>query len=155
MRLLPLPLLRSPAMHHASRRSTRFIAVLIGASLLSVQTLPPKAEARPKYKTVFEDLYPKVGNNKKLTCSLCHPTKSKKELGGHYAQALGKKIAKNEKNKKKIKEAIEAIEDEKCPDGGKTWGERLKLGSVPCPHGSSKRPHEFAPSYIERLLARP
>lgn len=135
-------------------RQTLIIAGFVTCWLTVGQLLAPDAQARPAYKGVFEKLYAKVAKNQKISCAVCHPKKSKK-VRNHYAEALGEEVASNEKDKKKIEDAMRAIEDEACPDGGKTWGERLEKGSVPCPHGSSKRLHSSVPSYIERLLAAP
>lgn len=139
-------------MRHASPRcSTRLIAGFIALWLIAGQTLAPDAQARPKYKSVFQKLYPKFT---KVSCAGCHPEKSKK-VRNHYANALGKEISKNEKNEKKIEDALRAIEGKKCPGETKTWGSKLEKGIAPCKHGGSKRPHRFVPSYIERLLAAP
>lgn len=123
------------------RQRSVAIALLFSGSFLMCQMIAPTADARPLYKTEFEKMYPKVKEkNKKISCSLCHPEKSKK-VRNHYASALGEALKKkNEKDKKKIQAAMRDIEDKRCPKASSTFGERLKEGSIPCPHGADKRP---------------
>lgn len=88
------------------------------------------ADARPKYKGAFEKKYPKVAEANKIDCSVCHPGKEKKEKN-NYGDALGKAVAKNEADEKKIDEALGKIESEKSAVEGKTFGDLLKDGKLP------------------------
>ena len=91
------------------------------------------ADARPKYKAGFEKKYPKVVEGtaeKKIDCGVCHPDKDKK-VRNNYGEALGKAIAKNEADEKKIEEALGKIESEKSAVKDKTFGDLLKDGKLP------------------------
>lgn len=93
------------------------------------------AAARPKYASVmtkqYEDLAKKHGKNGKLTCAVCHPSKSKKDrnnFGAAMTKALGEK---NVKDEDKIKEALVKLEKEKSATEGKTFGDLIKDGKLP------------------------
>ena len=93
------------------------------------------ASARPKYQAVmsktYEDLTKKHGKDGKLSCAVCHPTKSKKERN-NYGAALGKALEKkNETDEAKIKEALVKTEKEKSATEGKTFGDLIKAGELP------------------------
>jgi len=103
-------------------------AVVAGLMLASAFT--GGADARPKYKKEFENSYPKVDENNKITCKTCHPEKSKK-VRNEYAKDLSKHIGENEKDEEKIKEALKKNEKETRPSDGKTWGEILAAGKLP------------------------
>ena len=76
------------------------------AGLLLASAFTGGADARPGYLKAFKSKYTKVAENNKLTCATCHPAKSKK-VRNDYGKALGKSIAKNEKDAKKIGEALD------------------------------------------------
>ncbi|MHC4879193.1 MAG: hypothetical protein ACYTGL_22290 [Planctomycetota bacterium] len=107
----------------------KLIAVAV-AGLIFASVFAGGADARPKYKSEFEKKYPKVKENNKITCAACHPEKSKK-VKNDYGTALGKVIAKNEKDAGKIGEALGKIEKEKSSVDGKTFGDLLKEGKLP------------------------
>ena len=105
------------------------------ASLMLVAALSSGVDARPAYKSAFDKKYPDVTKTKKTSCAVCHPVKSKK-VRNDYGDALGKVVAKNEKDKEKIAEALGKIEKEKSKSEdegkkGKTFGEILKDGKWP------------------------
>ncbi len=110
--------------------------VLIGASLVTGLN---RAEARPKYKTQFQKLYPEVvknhGKKGKLTCAVCHPKKDNKKKKKHnaYGQAIKKVIAKKEKDVEKIKAALLKVEKIESRTKGKSFGDLLKEGKLPDP----------------------
>ena len=107
-----------------------------GACLFAIVVLTGNtASARPKYAAVmskqYEDLAKKHGKNGKLSCAVCHPTKSKKERN-NYGAALGKAIGKkNQSDEAKIKEALVKTEKEKSATEGKTFGDLIKAGELP------------------------
>ena len=107
----------------------KLIAVAV-AGLILASAFAGGADARPAYKSAFEKKYPKVKENNKITCGVCHPEKSKK-VKNDYGTALGKVIKKNEKDKDKIAEALGKIESEKSSVEGKTFGDLLKDGKLP------------------------
>lgn len=91
------------------------------------------ASARKPYFEAFKEKY---GEDKeysalieKTQCFVCHVGKSKKNRNS-YGMALSKVIAKNEKAKDKVEEALGKIEDEKSPEG-KTFGELIKEHKLP------------------------
>ncbi|MEZ6122302.1 MAG: hypothetical protein R3C49_03880 [Planctomycetaceae bacterium] len=110
--------------------------LVAGACLFAmVLVLGETASARPKYSGVmsstYEDLAKKHGKDGKLTCAVCHPTKSKKERN-NYGAALGKALDKpNQSDEAKIKEALVKIEKEKSATEGKTFGDLIKAGELP------------------------
>lgn len=115
---------------------------------------PNSAAARPAHKSAFEKLYPKFKESgNKVTCSVCHPGKSKKTQN-HYSEALAKALGKkNVKDKKVITEALKKIEDGNCPDPPKTkWKERLEKGENPCSHDAVNDRLRQSLSLIQRLL---
>lgn len=73
---------------------------------------PEPVTARPRYKNVFEELYRKrLPEKTKITCSICHPEKSKKKKS-NYGKALEKELGeKNVKDRERIREALKKIED--------------------------------------------
>ena len=89
-------------------------------------------EARPNYKKAFDTNYEKVAKDNKTNCNVCHKegTDDKKQRN-NYGEALGKNIAKMEKDEAKIKEAFTKTEKEKSAIEGKTFGDLLKDGKLP------------------------
>jgi hypothetical protein len=96
--------------------------------------------ARAQYKAAFQKAYPdltkKLGK-KVVSCAVCHPTKKKKERND-FGTAVGKAVfskdvggKKNEKDKDKLKKAIEAAVKEKSSTDGKTFGDLIKDGKLP------------------------
>jgi hypothetical protein len=93
------------------------------------------AVARPNYKKQFEDLYPEVKANNKVTCNACHEG-SKKTDRNEYGVALIKalKTVTGEENlpkagvkdNDKVKEALEKLAKDE-----KKFGERLQAGKLP------------------------
>jgi hypothetical protein len=133
------------------------LAVMLTCCSLFVGPLfGPDAQARPAYKSVFEEMYRKVKEgDKKTGCTVCHSGKSKKNRN-HYGAALKEAVdTKNEKNKAKIKKALKKIEKDSCPHSDQKWIERLEEGNLPCPHGGSGQSHRIGTSYIGRQLAMP
>ncbi len=93
------------------------------------------SSARPQYQkamgVAYPDLVKKHGTNGKLSCSVCHPTKKKKDRN-NYGAAFGKAVGKkNEKDAAKLKEVLKKIEKEKSKTEGKTFGDLIKEGKLP------------------------
>jgi hypothetical protein len=95
------------------------------------------ADARPKYKMLFDAEYMKDGSalNKALNgtsnCNVCHQGKDRKnrnDLGKAINKALGED-AKNVMDNQKITEAIAKAAKEKAPKSDKTFGDLLKDGT--------------------------
>ncbi|HVX14827.1 MAG TPA: hypothetical protein VHC22_26795 [Pirellulales bacterium] len=110
----------------------RAIVIALFGGLISV--LPVKqASARKPYFDEFKEKYATdkdyLAEVEKASCFVCHVGKSKKNRNA-YGMALGKVIAKGEKDKAKIGEALGKIEDEKSSDG-KTFGELIKEHKLP------------------------
>ncbi len=89
-----------------------------------------QVEARPNYKKAFDTNYEKVAKDNKTTCNVCHDGDDKKKRN-NYGEALGKNIAKMEKDEAKIKEAFTKTEKEKSAVADKTFGDLLKEGKLP------------------------
>lgn len=87
-------------------------------------------EARPNYKKVFDTTYEKVAKDNKTNCNVCHDGDDKK-VRNNYGQAIGKVIAKGEKDEAKVKEALTKVEPEKSAVKDKTFGDLLKDGKLP------------------------
>jgi len=110
--------------------------VIAGACLFAIVALTgDSASARPKYQVEMSKAYPdltkKHGKNGKLSCAVCHPSKSKKKRN-NYGAAVGKNIGKkNQTDLEKIKEAITKAEKEKSATEGKTFGDLIKAGELP------------------------
>ena len=94
-----------------------------------------QAQARPKYRSVFKKVYPKVASSNKVTCATCHVAMGKKvnkKKRNNYGIALKKALGK--KNVKKtgvITAALKKIESAKSAVAGKTFGDLLKAGKLP------------------------
>ena len=110
------------------------LAVAAGLILSSGNTL----EARPQYRAVANNEFPQLAKKEikgvtkggKFTCGLCHPVKSKKKRND-FGAAVGKNVGKkNQKDKKKIKEALEKAAKAKNKDG-ETYGSRIEAGKAP------------------------
>jgi hypothetical protein len=132
---------------------SRLLSLLSVSIVTALLALPSNAQARPAYKSAFENLYPKVKEASKVTCAACHPGKSKKNRN-HYGEALAKELKKkNVKDKKTIIEALKNIEDGHCPDPPKTkWKTLLEKGELPCEHNAVNRRFPLTHSLIQRLL---
>jgi len=98
---------------------------------LSVQD----ANARPQYGKAVDAAYPDVakkhGKDGKVSCAMCHPTKSKKERN-NYGAALGEALgAKNVKDAAAITTALKKIESNDSSTAGISFGSLLKAGDLP------------------------
>ena len=92
-----------------SRRICVFGAVI---ALSFVFPEPDSASARPLYKKVWNEMYRKrLPERVKVGCSLCHPSKSKKERSG-YAKAFENELGdRNVRDRERIREALKKVED--------------------------------------------
>lgn len=109
----------------------------IGLFLLQSGT----ANARPDYNKQFQETYKEskvIDAAKKAKCNTCHYGKSKKNRND-FGKALGKHLTKDvyktrnkdkEAFKKKIVEALKAVEKEKAT-GGETFGKLIEGGKLP------------------------
>ncbi|MEQ9409362.1 MAG: hypothetical protein RIK87_16620 [Fuerstiella sp.] len=110
--------------------------VIAGACMFAIVVLSGDiASARPKYAAVMSTAYPdltkKHGKNNKLSCAVCHPSKSKKKRN-NYGVEVGKGLTKkNESDEEKIKEALTKAEAGKSHVEGKTFGDLIKAGELP------------------------
>ncbi len=90
------------------------------------------SNARPTYKSVWEDVYSdfvKAGKHK-VDCAVCHPGSDKAKLNC-YGEALKEELGtKNSKDKEKIAAAIRALAKKSCQCGN--WNDRLQQGHFPC-----------------------
>ncbi len=117
---------------------------------LAVALLADRGEARPRYKSVFDELYPKVRENRKVDCTVCHCRGTNRKKCNHYGEALAKELGKkNVTDEKMIVDALKAIEDGECKTG--KWRPRLQEGLLPCTCGCNI---DDANSHISRLLER-
>lgn len=111
--------------------------VTAGALLLAFLVLSSGvAEARPAFVGVFKKQYPELAKNKdlKINCAVCHNTEDnkKKKHRNNYGVALKKALGKeNEKDKKKVADALKKIEAEKSHVEGKKFGDLIKDGKLP------------------------
>lgn len=110
-------------------------SVLGVVALLGVTASPNTADARPKYREVFEEKYPGLAEQvKTVKCGVCHPpaAEEKKKARNNYGQALGKVLGeKNVSDKDAILKALTKIESEKSAEEGKTFGDLIKAGTLP------------------------
>lgn len=110
--------------------------VIAGACLFAIVAISSSsATARPQYQKAMSAEYPELtekhGNNGKLSCAVCHPTKKKKERN-NYGAAFGKGLEKkNEKDEAALKKALESAAKEKSATEGKTFGDLIKAGELP------------------------
>ncbi|MCP4787856.1 MAG: hypothetical protein GY903_02240 [Fuerstiella sp.] len=110
--------------------------VTAGACLFAIVALTgDSASARPKYNSVMSKLYPELtkkhGKKDKLSCAVCHPSKSKKKKN-NYGVAMGKNVGKkNQSDLEIIKESIVKAEKEKSATEDKTFGDLIKAGELP------------------------
>ena len=133
-----------------SRFSAQSLTARLLLGVLVLASFCVRAEARPRYKKVFDATYPDVAKANKVNCNVCHATVEDKKKRNHYGQALAKELKKsNIEDVKTIKEALQAIEGGDCRSG--KWKERLDDGKVPCACGDGGRDSN---SYIARQLAR-
>lgn len=100
------------------------------AILSNVQLVGQMHYAKELYK-LDEDFGKKHGKSGKVSCAVCHPSKSKKDRN-NYGAALTKALgAKKVKDTAKIKAALEKIGKEKSATEGKTFGDLIKAGELP------------------------
>lgn len=107
--------------------------MLTGACVLSMCLMTAgTAQARPNYLKAFKAEYgKKYDADTKLTCAVCHPSKSKKERN-NYGAAFGKSLTKkNEKDMKALTEALGKAAKEKSATEGKTFGDLIEDGKLP------------------------
>lgn len=107
------------------------------------------SDARPLYKSCWDEVYKDILKplGGKVTCAVCHPGDSKKNLN-HYGKAIAEELGeKGVQDREKIIAAIRAVAKKKCKSG--EWGDRLEKGLPPCDCGEAN-----ADSYIARQLAR-
>jgi hypothetical protein len=108
-----------------------------------------QANARKPYFDEFREKYADQGADyvqliDETKCAICHKGKSKNERNS-YGIALSKVIAKNEKVKANINQALGKIENEKSPSG-ETFIELLRRGKLPGANGQDAKNHATPPS---------
>jgi hypothetical protein len=111
--------------------------VAVAAGLALMLGSSTSADARPKYKMLFDAEYMKEGSalhkslNGTSNCNVCHQGKmrtNRNELGKALHKALGED-AKNVMDNQKINEALAKAAKEKDPKTNKTFGDLLKDGT--------------------------
>jgi len=107
----------------------RKLICVVVAGLMLASAFTGGADARPGYMKAFKSKYTKVAENNKITCAACHPEKSKK-VRNDYGTALSKIVGKNEKDAKKIGEALDKAGKEKNAKG-ETFQSLLDAGKLP------------------------
>ena len=71
-------------------------------------------------------------SSKKTQCNVCHePTEKSKKFRNAYGLELSKLLEKNEKDEKKVIEALKKAEEKKSCVEEKTYGDLIKDGKVP------------------------
>jgi len=109
------------------------LGCLVAAALAAAVFVsgPDDADARPQYLKAFAVKYKNLTSQaKKQKCNVCHYGKKKKNRND-YGEALMKHVGKkNQKDPKKIDEALEkAAKEKKSKD--KTFGDLIKAGKLP------------------------
>ena len=107
----------------------------VGASMLAlVFSTADLAVAQSTYLKQFKALYGDHYKNSpdvKLTCAVCHPTKSKKERN-NWGATLGKELgAKKVKGTAKIDAALKAASEKDSATSGKKFIDLIKDGKLP------------------------
>jgi hypothetical protein len=116
----------------------RLIPVVAFAVLLSVGSLKHADAGKPYFET-FKEKYATEGGVgyaelvATAKCSICHAGGKKTEHNS-YGIALRKVVAKNEKERAKIDDALGKIENEKSPSG-ETFIELIRQGKLPGANG--------------------
>ena len=125
-------------------KNYRMVICIIVLALVSTSIKP--VNAFPQFNGGFKKLYlndDTPGDFKKLVtktkCAICHDETKKtkegkpdREFRNAYGQALEKLLSKKDKkDKQKIREALEKVEQEKVPDSDETFGERIKNHHLP------------------------
>ncbi len=119
--------------------------MVLALSILATTFVAGLAGARPPYYLEFKGKYYKPDGDitekefaKKVDaagCRVCHGKndegKADKKIRNVYGKALAGELMKNEKNKEKIKKALDTVYDKKVPDGTETYGDRIKAGKLP------------------------
>jgi hypothetical protein len=128
----------------------KVVVLMTLAALTGVFALKSTVNARPKYeeKWLEKNYDPKSKDpnvkkladaiekiqteveGKKQSCNVCHIEGKNKKERNSYGKELGKNTGKNQKDEKKIIEAIEKTGKEKSP-AGPTWEDILKKGALP------------------------
>lgn len=130
-------------------RRARIFLVVVTAAAINLGAVP-RSEARPLYKTVWQEVYSDVAKSNKIDCSVCHAGKDKGSGSlNAYCRALEKELGeKNCRDREKIAAAINAIAKKKCKCGN--WDDRIQQGKLPCENCK-----ESSESVIDRLLKQP
>lgn len=111
-------------------------ALVFSLTLSTASAIPPFAA---EFKARYVKENPETDEEKalaaaveKVKCNVCHMGKEKKERNA-YGKALDELLDKKEdaKNKEKIQEALEAVEEMKADEDGPTFGELIKEGKLP------------------------
>ncbi len=117
-------------MSRATRFTTFWLFAVSAAGIVLIAA--STTQARPAYSKAFIAKYEKVSEAKTARCAICHPKGKDKKSWNNYGVALGKLMgAENEKDTKKIVEALKKTEEQKSAVEGKTFGDLLKAGKLP------------------------
>jgi len=101
---------------------------VVGTMLTTANT----AHARLLYCKTFIAKYENVKEAKTTKCAICHPKGKKKTDRNDYGVALAKALAaENQKDAKKVEEALKKAEAGKSSVEGKKFGDLLKDGKLP------------------------
>lgn len=129
------------------------LAAVCGLALvaLSVTVAPEQAQARPQYRKAFGLKYPDLKElEEEKKCGVCHPKADNKKINNDYGAAMKKLLEKkNEKDEKKLDEALTKLEEEKSAtpkepgsEEMKTFGELIKEGKLPGSDEPADEPKE-------------
>lgn len=103
----------------------RVTVSLVCLLVLSTMFPPESAKAVPLYKKVFDEMY-NPRHEVKTTCSVCHPSKSKRFLN-RYGTALAEELGeKRVTDRERIRRAMKAIEHRFFPSLPKS-GDRMRV----------------------------
>lgn len=106
-------------------------ACLFAFAVMSTTQLVGQMHYAKELYKLDEDFAKKHGKAGKISCAVCHPSKSKKDRN-NYGAAMTKALgAKKVKDLVKIKAALEKIAKEKSATEGKTFGDLIKKGELP------------------------
>lgn len=118
------------SMKNCGRVAVAGACLLAFTVMATTRTVGQMHYAKELYK-LDEDFGKKHGKSGKVSCAVCHPSKSKKDRN-NYGAALTKALgAKKVKDVEKIKKALEKIAKEKSATEGKTFGDLIKAGELP------------------------
>ena len=104
------------------------------AGLMLASMMTSGVQATPEVKKAFDATYPKVGEAKKTTCAVCHPSKSKKERNNYGVALIKAGITKKQKwadDEEAMTKALKEAAKGKSATADKTFQDLLDAGEWP------------------------